>query len=79
MAEDADGRPAVWEAVEAAMFEHDGATYTIVPGTTFADGHPVVRARPALFKPFTPDYGWAQPSDAPRSQVKADQRGARTR
>lgn len=71
-------RPAVWEAVEAATFEHDGTTYTIVPGhpgTTFADGHPVVRARPALFKPFTPNYDWA----APRSQVRAADRGARTR
>jgi hypothetical protein len=65
-----------WVAVEAATFEcqADGLTYTIVPGTTFAAGHPVVAERRSLFKPFTPDYDWA-----PRSAVAAAHRGARTR
>jgi hypothetical protein len=68
----------VWEATEAATFDHGGVNYSIVPGnpgTTFADGHPVVTAHPHLFKPFTPNYDWA----APRNQVKAADRGARTR
>lgn len=72
-----DDRPAVWEAIEAAQFEHDGVTYSIVPGTpgtTFADGHPVVAAQPHLFRPFVPQYDWA-----PRNASAAGQRGARTR
>ena len=78
MADDTEGRPLVWEAVEAVQLELAGETYSIVPGTpgtTFADGHPVVRAHPQYFKPFTPQYDWA----APRSQSKAADRGARTR
>jgi len=70
----------VWEAIEAATFEHGGVTYSIVPGqpgTTFGDGHPVVRARPELFKRFAPSYPWD--GDAPRNTSRADQRGARTR
>jgi hypothetical protein len=74
---DDEDRPAVWEATEAAQFEHDGQTYSIVPGnpgTTFADGHPVVAAHPHLFKRFIPQYDYA-----PRSSSAAGQRGARTR
>jgi hypothetical protein len=77
MADDTEG-PAVWEAVAAVTFEHGGVSYCIVPGnpgTTFADGHPVVRAHPELFKPFTPNYDWA----APRNTAAAGQRGARSR
>lgn len=71
-------RPAYWEATEAVTFDLGGVSYSIVPGTpgtTFADGHPVVTKYPEYFKPFRPQYDWA----APRSQAKADQRGARTR
>jgi hypothetical protein len=79
----ADDRPAVWESTEATTFETAGQTYHIVPGTTFSDGHPVVRARPELFRPFTPDYPWAAPSaedkSAPRNTSSAATRGARTR
>ena len=79
----AEQGPAVYEAIEAATFDHDGITYSIVPGTpgtTFAAGHPVVRARPDLFKPFTPSYPWAgEDAAAPRNTSRPDQRGARTR
>lgn len=77
MADD-DPEVLVWEATKAVTFDHDGLNYSIVPGnpgTTFAAGHPVVRAHPELFKPFVPQYDWA----APRSQVKAADRGARSR
>ena len=70
----------VVEAVEAATFEHDGVTYSIVPGTpgtTFDAAHPVVRARPELFKPFRPSYPYDDA--APRNANRPDQRAARTR
>lgn len=69
------------EAIEAATFEHDGMTYSIVPGTpgtTFSASHPVARARPELFKPFTPSYPHEDEA-APRNANRPDQRGARTR
>ena len=71
---DIDTPPAVYVATAAATFDHGVLNYTIVPGTTFAAGHPVLAAHPDLFKPFIPDYDWA-----PRSAVKAGHRDARTR
>jgi hypothetical protein len=68
----------VWEAIEAATFELGGLTYSIVPGTTFGAGHPVVAARQELFKPFIPNYPHTE-AGAPRSQSAAGHRGARTR
>jgi hypothetical protein len=68
----------IMEAVDAAQFEVGGLTYSVVPGqpgTTFTADHPVVRAHPHLFKPFRPNYE----TGAPRSEVRADQRGARSR
>jgi hypothetical protein len=65
----------VWVANQGANFTLDGLEYTIVPGTTFRNGHPAVAAHPELFKAFVPDYDWA----APRSGVKAQDRGARSR
>ena len=72
-----DAEVLIWEATEAATFELDGETFSVVPGqpgTTFRAGHPAVAARPELFKPFEPNYDWA-----PRNQSSASQRGARTR
>jgi hypothetical protein len=72
-----DDEVQTWVAIEAATFEckADGLTYTIVPGTTFSAGHPVVAERRSMFRPFRPDYEWG----APRNTSSAATRGARTR
>lgn len=68
-------------ATEAAHITVGDQVIALVPGqTTVRAGHPMLAAHPALFKPFTPSYDWP-PADetAPRSQVRADTRAARTR
>jgi hypothetical protein len=71
-----DDQTSIYIATEAAQVSVDGTEMALVPGvTTVRAGHPVLAKYPDWFKPFTPTYDWA----APRSQVRPDQRAARTR
>jgi hypothetical protein len=72
----------IWVATEAAQVTVGGQEMALIPGqTTVREGHPVLKQFPDWFKPFEPSYDTTPDGDdsAPRSQVRGDSRGARTR
>lgn len=71
-------------AVDSAIADLHGERVNIYRGTTTVrEGHPLYVKHPELFRLLEPTFDVPDPAEgeesAPRSQVRADQRGARTR
>lgn len=81
--------PQFYVAKESANFDFGGQPVFLTAGVTIVRaGHPILVNHQALFEPLRVHYDMPDPepkpepvkeTDAPVNQVRADQRGARTR
>jgi hypothetical protein len=68
---------AILVAAESAMFDHDGQRVFITAGkTTAREGHPILKGREKLFRPFTVDFELPSKDSSPARPVTAKAKAA---
>lgn len=65
--------PMIYEAIDDALI--NGTTY-VMRGNTVVAGHPLLKGRMKLFRPFVPTFGeMAEPEPEPEPKSEAEGEG----